>query len=176
VAQAADAAGGEAAVTLRPGLPKDAPALARIHRMARAVALPGLCEPWGEAAVADWLRGTLLAHHRVRVAVVAGSPVAYLGLAHAGASGAEVLHLYVAPGFQGRGIGGRLLVEAIAAAPGGLALFAFERNQAARRFSGRHGFRIADARAASANEEGEPDLRYVRAPHAEPNQTEEREP
>ena len=93
--------------------------------------------------------------------MVAGSPVAYLGLDEARA---EVLHLYVAPGFQGRGIGGRLLAEATAAAPGGLALHAFERNHAARRFYERHGFRAAERRPASANEEGEPDILYVLAP------------
>jgi ribosomal protein S18 acetylase RimI-like enzyme len=52
----------------------------------------------------------------------------------------------------------------MAAAPAGLALHAFERNHAARRFYQRHGFRTADRRAASANEEGEPDIRYVLAP------------
>ena len=121
--------------------------------------------------VAAWLRGRLLARRRVRVAVAAGDPVAYLGL-----DGAEILHLYVAPGFQGRGIGGRLLREAVAAVPDGLALHAFERNHAARRFYERHGFRAAECRPASANEEGEPDIRYVLAPRAEPNLTEEREP
>jgi ribosomal protein S18 acetylase RimI-like enzyme len=64
----------------------------------------------------------------------------------------------------------------MAAAPAGLALHAFERNHAARRFYQRHGFRIADRRAASANEEGEPDLRYVLAPRAMSDLTEEREP
>jgi len=176
VAQADDAGGEAAAVTLRPGLPADAAALTRFHRTAQATALPGLRDPWREAAVAAWLRGTLLggtllARRRVRGAVAVGSPVDYLGL-----DAAELLHPYVAPGFRGRGIGGRLLAEAIVAAPAGLALHAFERNHAARRCHVRHGFRTAERRAASANEEGEPDSRTVRAPRAMSDQTEEREP
>ncbi|WP_431268489.1 GNAT family N-acetyltransferase [Dankookia sp. P2] len=170
MARAADAGGAGAAVTLRPGQPADAPALAQIHRAAREAALPGLREPWGEAAVAAWLRDTLLARHRVWVAVAAGSAIAYLGLA-----GTELLHLYVAPGFQRRGIGGRLLAGAIAAAPGGLALYAFERNHAARRFYERHGFRGAERRPASANEEGSR-TSATSSPHAKSHLSEEREP
>jgi hypothetical protein len=63
VAQADDAGGEAAAVTLRPGLPADAAALTRFHRTAQATALPGLRDPWREAAVAAWLRGTLLGGH-----------------------------------------------------------------------------------------------------------------
>ena len=62
------------------------------------------------------------------------------------------------------------------AARGGLALHAFERNLPARRVHARHGFRAAERRAASANEEGEPDIRHVLAPRATPDLTEEREP
>ncbi|MFC7476791.1 GNAT family N-acetyltransferase [Dankookia sp. GCM10030260] len=172
MARAADAGEGGAAVTLRPGPAAEVAAPARIHCLARAAARPGLREPWGEAAVVARPGDTTLpTHRRVRVAVVAGSPVACLGLDRA-----EVLHLHAAAGFQRRGIGGRLPAEAIAAAPVGLAVPSFERNQAARQLYERHGFRIADRQAASAHEDGEPDLRYVRAPKAAPNQTEEREP
>jgi RimJ/RimL family protein N-acetyltransferase len=81
-------------VTLRPGVPADAPPLARIHRAARAAALPGLWERWSEAEVATWLAAvpkarpggvTVAAEHAT------GAPVGYLAL---DAAGTEVLHLY----------------------------------------------------------------------------------
>lgn len=150
-----------AGVILRPGRAADAPALAAIHRAARALALPGLREPWDEAAVAAWLCDVLLPRHRVRVAEAAGAPSGYLGLDEAAGM---VLHLYVAPAWQGRGMGRALLAEAREAAPGGLALHVFQRNLAARRCHGRQGFRAAEARPASANEEGEPDLLYLLPP------------
>ncbi|MDO9707081.1 bifunctional 2-methylcitrate synthase/citrate synthase [Paracraurococcus lichenis] len=163
--------GGAAEVTLRPGRAADAPALAAIHRAARAQALPRLREPWDEASVAAWLRHVLLARHRVRVAEAAGRPVAYLGLDEAEAM---VLHLYVAPPWQGRGIGRRLMEEAKAACPGGLALHVFQRNLSARRFYERQGFRAAERRPASANEEGEPDIHYVLTPDDRPDERRER--
>jgi ribosomal protein S18 acetylase RimI-like enzyme len=153
-------------VALRPGVPADAPALARIHREARAAAMPGLHEPWTEAQVAAWIAAVLMAPpRRVVVAEAAGEagPVGYLGLDPACG---EVLHLYVEPAWQGRGVGGRLLDAArVAAAPGGLALFCFRRNHAALAFYGRRGFRMtARRRGPAVNEEGEPDVRLAWTP------------
>lgn len=151
-------------IILRPGLAADAPALARIHHAARQQALPGLIEPWSEAEVARWLADVLIARHQVRVAVAAGAgdlPLGYLGF---DAGEGQVLHLYIAPDWQRRGLGSRLIEQAKAASPCGLSLFVFRRNHGARRFYERHGFRATIRREAAANEEGEPDVRYVWTP------------
>ena len=147
------------AVTLRPGVPADAAVLARIHLAARASAQPRFDEPHDEAAVAAWLADVLLSRHDVTVAAAGGVPIGYLGRA-----AAEVLHLYVAPPWQGRGVGGRLLDVAKAAAPAGLYLVVFEANLAARAFYARHGFRAGERRPGTANEEGVPDIRTVWTP------------
>jgi GNAT superfamily N-acetyltransferase len=69
--------------------------------------------------------------------------------------------LYVAPGHLGRGIGRRLLEHARALSPGGLTLYTFQVNERARRFYERNGF-VADWFGdGSANEERQPDVRYV---------------
>ncbi|MFZ4407177.1 MAG: GNAT family N-acetyltransferase [Paracraurococcus sp.] len=155
------AAGGNAGtdVTLRPGCAADAAALARLFLAARASAQPRFAEPHGEAAVAAWLAGVLLARHRVTVAAAGGAAIGYLGR-----DGAAVLHLYVAPAWQRRGVGAALLRQAQAELPAGLALVVFEANHAARAFYARHGFRAGAFRPGTANEEGVPDVRYVWAP------------
>jgi putative acetyltransferase len=75
--------------------------------------------------------------------------------------GGFLSQLYVAPGWQGRGIGSALLAQARAAAVEPLQLWVFARNTAARRFYARHGFAEAERTDGSANEEREPDLRLV---------------
>ncbi|RAI57874.1 GNAT family N-acetyltransferase [Roseicella frigidaeris] len=99
-------------------------------------------------------------HRAAQAAALPGLP------GHPGldAMAGTILHLHVAPPWQGCGIGGRLLAEAEAASPGGLGRHAFRRNLAARRFDERQGFRIAECREASAKEKGEPDIRYVLSP------------
>lgn len=69
-----------------------------------------------------------------------------------------VEHLYVAPGWWRRGLGGVLLGHAMAR-QGVLELWAFEANHAARAFYEAHGF-IAVAATDGDNEEGAPDVRY----------------
>ncbi|TDH62974.1 N-acetyltransferase [Dankookia rubra] len=148
-------------VTLRPGQAADAAALARVFLAARGSAQPRFAEPHGEAAVAAWLEGVLLARHRVTVAAAGGMAIGYLGL---DAAAAEILHLYVSPPWQRQGVGASLLRQARAAMPSGLGLIVFESNHAARAFYERHGFRAGAFRPGTANEEGMPDVRYVWSP------------
>jgi GNAT superfamily N-acetyltransferase len=71
----------------------------------------------------------------------------------------EVDHLYVDPGVQRRGHGGALLAAAKARCPGGLELWAFQRNTPALAFYARHGFTELYRTDGSGNEEREPDVR-----------------
>jgi GNAT superfamily N-acetyltransferase len=75
--------------------------------------------------------------------------------------GAEVDQLYVDPGWQRGGIGSKLLRLAQDRRPGGLALWTFQSNRAARRFYERHGFVAVDWTDGSTNEEHAPDVRYL---------------
>jgi GNAT superfamily N-acetyltransferase len=72
--------------------------------------------------------------------------------------------LYVRPDRLGEGIGRRLLDVARDRSPDGLTLYTFQVNARARRFYERNGF-VADWFGdGSANEEGQPDVRYVWRP------------
>jgi len=112
--------------------------------------------------VRDWIRGTLLSTREVWVAVAPDATV--VGLM---ALGPDMLdQLYLAPGWTGRGIGSRLVALAKAGRPGGLDLYTFHVNTAARRFYERHGFREVARGDGSGNEEGQPDVRYAWRPGA----------
>ena len=72
--------------------------------------------------------------------------------------------LYVSPDRLGQGIGRRLLERAKAITPDGLALFTFQVNDRARRFYERNGFVATWFGDGTANEEGQPDVRYAWRP------------
>lgn len=151
-----------AAVAIRAAAAVDAPSLARIHAAARAAALPGLREAHDERSVAAWLATHLMARHAVRIAAVADRPVGYVGFGRDAVHGPMVMHLYLDPRWQRRGIGSRLLAEAASALGPRLSLFCIARNTGARAFYERHGFRAAATSDGAATEEGEPDILYVR--------------
>ena len=73
-------------------------------------------------------------------------------------------HLYVEPGEQRRGIGTALLEQAKGRLPSGFRLWTFQRNEGARRFYMRHGFRVVELTDGSENEEREPDVLYEWVP------------
>ncbi len=72
----------------------------------------------------------------------------------------ELTHLYVAPEAQNQGIGSALLEHAKAESPDGLYLWVFQKNEGARRFYERHGFRLVELTDGAGNMEREPDARY----------------
>jgi GNAT superfamily N-acetyltransferase len=76
----------------------------------------------------------------------------------------ELDQLYIAPDRLGEGFGRGLLEVAKERSPDGLSLYTFQVNDRARRFYERNGF-VADWLGdGSANEEGQPDVRYVWRP------------
>ncbi|MDB5377229.1 MAG: hypothetical protein JWR00_1675 [Rubritepida sp.] len=152
-----------ARIAVRPATPDDAPDLARINRPARAAAMPWLGEVRSEAEVEAWLRGYLIPRQGV---LCAGGepPLGYISFGEE-EGGWSVHDLYIDPQAQGRGHGTALLrcaMEAAGDAP--LRLRCFARNQAARGFYGRHGFAVEAEGDGTQNEEGEPDILYVRRP------------
>jgi GNAT superfamily N-acetyltransferase len=72
-----------------------------------------------------------------------------------------VEQLYLDPAWTGQGIGSRLLVQATAALRI-VKLHCFQANTGARRFYERHGFRAESFGDGTTNEEGLPDILYVR--------------
>jgi GNAT superfamily N-acetyltransferase len=111
----------------------------------------------GDGQVRLWIRDVLVPTHEVWVAAASDETVvAFMALT------SDMLgHLYVAPGWTGRGIGSCLLALAKAQRPSGLDLFTFQVNTGARRFYERRGFVEIARGDGSGNQEGQPDLRYA---------------
>ena len=73
----------------------------------------------------------------------------------------EVSQLYVSPPAQGQGIGTALLEHAKTVSPERLELWVFQKNEGARRFYERHGFRLVRLTDGADNMEREPDALYA---------------
>ena len=110
--------------------------------------------------VRGWIRETIIGAGGTWVAVDAdGAVVAMMVVARD-----ELDQLYVRPDRLGEGIGRRLLARAKEESPTGLSLYTFQVNERARRFYERNAFVAEWFGDGSANEEGQPDVRYVWRP------------
>jgi ribosomal protein S18 acetylase RimI-like enzyme len=144
-----------AKVVLRPAMSSDAGAIAKIMRAALASFdwVPVMHTPPEDLA---FINGVVLLRHHVTVAEAGGTIAGFIAV-----SGEWVEQLYLGPGWNGRGIGSRLLMEATVGLPV-VKLYCFQSNTGARRFYERHGFRVEALRSGVNNEEGLPDVFYVR--------------
>ena len=140
---------------IRDAAADDAVALARVHGIARATAMPWLPKVHTAEETVAWMAEKVIPHQSVRVAVVAGDSV---GLAAFAAGWLE--QLYVLPEHQNAGIGSLLFNDVCAASGGPFQFWVFQRNAAARRFYERHGCRLIELTDGAANEEREPDALY----------------
>lgn len=114
----------------------------------------------GDDEVRQWISDVLVPTCEVWVATVPGTGV----VAVMALSVDMVEQLYVAPGWTGRGIGGRLIGLAKSRRPDGLDLHTFQVNRGARRFYEGHGFSEVEFGDGSGNEERQPDVRYAWRP------------
>jgi GNAT superfamily N-acetyltransferase len=101
--------------------------------------------------------GHIAGHDEVWVAEEAGRILGFLAI-----DGGKLLaKLYVEPDAQNRGVGAALLDQAKTLCPEGLELWVFQRNEGARRFYERHGFRPVELTDGADNWEKEPDALYA---------------
>ncbi len=101
------------------------------------------------------LGGWFVARDAIWVDERDGRVVGFVGL-----NDGEVTHLYVEPAAQSAGIGTALLEHVKTESAGDLRLWVFQRNDGARRFYERHGFRLVQLTDGAGNMEREPDARY----------------
>jgi len=134
--------------------PDDAARIARLFRAVREACLPYLPRLHTPEEDLGYFSGHVLTSSTVWIAEADGQ---IAGFAAFGAGSLD--HLYVDPQFHRCGIGTALL-DIARSAEDRLELWVFARNQAARRFYERHGFRLVEETDGSGNEEGEPDARY----------------
>jgi GNAT superfamily N-acetyltransferase len=138
---------------LRPAEPADAEEVAEVFLAANQHSLSYLPDLHSDEETRGWIRDTVLPTTTVWVAESEGRVVAFASL-----HGDMLEHLYVHPDFYSRGIGTSLLEKARSFSPGRLRLYTFVRNERARRFYERHGFRAIAF--GSDNEQNEPDVLY----------------
>lgn len=100
----------------------------------------GIVDPHPIAEQREYFLAEVLPRNEVRLAVLDDELVGFVA-----ASTESIAQLYVAAGFQRRGIGAGLLAWAKAQSGGSLWLYTFARNAGARAFYERHGF-VAVAR------------------------------
>ncbi len=100
-------------------------------------------------------------HEEVWLAEEDGRPLGFLAIRRSQQNGREALEkLYVDPEAQNRGVGAALLDQAKALRPEGFVLWVFQKNEGARRFYERHGFRLVELTDGADNMEQEPDALY----------------
>jgi GNAT superfamily N-acetyltransferase len=144
-----------AAIDLRRARPEDADVIAHIHTAARHQAMPYLPDLHTDEETRDWIASMVLPSQQVWVAEREGRVIGVAAL-----EGPTLEQLYVLPEEQGRGVGSALLEKARELSSGGLTLWTFQRNAAARAFYERRGFTAVKFTDGSGNEEQEPDVRY----------------
>ncbi|KAA3451370.1 GNAT family N-acetyltransferase [Mesorhizobium sp. SARCC-RB16n] len=145
----------DAKVALRPAIASDATAIARIMRAAlnSFAWMPVVHTPAEDLA---FIRDIVLPNQQVTVAEAGADIVGFIAV-----NGDWVEQLYLDPAWTGQGIGSRLLMDATATLPI-VKLHCFQSNAGAQRFYERHGFRAEAFGDGTTNEEGLPDILYVR--------------
>jgi GNAT superfamily N-acetyltransferase len=133
----------------------DAGEIAEVHTVAMLEAMPYLPHLHTDDETRAWVAEVVLPRQEVWVAEAGGKVVGVTSL-----EGEMVQQLYILPGYQGIGIGSALLALAKSRRPGGLRLYAFQRNTRARTFYEHRGFTPIAFGDGSGNEEGEPDVLY----------------
>ena len=136
------------------GHPDDADDITAVFLAARRAAMPWLPELHSDEETLAYFARVLAECEVLVVRPRTGRVIGFLAL-----RGDVVDHLYVDPAAQRRGVGSELLAGAQARRPGGLELWAFQRNTPARAFYARHGFTELRRTDGRDNEEREPDVR-----------------
>lgn len=108
----------------------------------------------------EFFRSTVMRENEIWIAVEDATPVAFLAMARA-----QLNYVYVDPPHQNHGLGTLLLNKAKTMFPTGVTLFTHQRNERARVFYERRGFRAVKL-GVSPPPENEPDVEYEWAPRA----------
>jgi GNAT superfamily N-acetyltransferase len=152
------AASGPGSVAIRRAAEADGPSVGDVY-LASFRATYDFPLAHSDDTVRRWIRDTVIADQETWVAEQDARVVGLLVVAPG-----WIEQLYVAPDHLGEGIGRALLDHAKARSPNGLSLYTFQVNARARRFYERNGFTAEWFGDGSANEEGQPDVRYVWTP------------
>jgi ribosomal protein S18 acetylase RimI-like enzyme len=146
----------EPSLRLRPYAPGDLEEIVALWHETKHAAFP-----WSKAQRLWTLesdrarfRDVVAVEHAVWIAEQGGRIAGFLAI-----RGDFVDQLFVRTGLQRRGVGTALLRKAAELSPEGLRLFTFQRNEPARKFYEKHGFRVVKL-GTSPPPESEPDVEY----------------
>jgi ribosomal protein S18 acetylase RimI-like enzyme len=142
----------------------DATAIADVHLDSRREAMPWLPVLHSREDTIAYFTDHVLFHEEVLVAEAHRLVVGFIALQRD-----HIDHLYIAPTYQRRGMGDKLLAMGKELRPDGLTLWTFQRNARARRFYAARNFVASEFTDGSRNEEGEPDVLYTWRPRASSN-------
>lgn len=137
-------------LVVRDATDDDVETVAAIARRSRGHSLPFLPVLHTAAEDVAFFRDVVFPGNTVLLATVGTAAVAFIAY-----GGGWIAHIYVEPGYYGRGIG-RLLLERAKRDDDELQLWCFQENLRALRFYENNGFRIV-RRTDGDNEEGRPD-------------------
>jgi GNAT superfamily N-acetyltransferase len=147
-------------VEIRPARIEEKDVLARIFVRAHDDGMTYI-PPVPEAALPIIANDVFEHNDEIWLAEEEGRPLGFLAIRRSRRDDWEVLErLYVEPEAQNRGVGSALLDQAKALRPDGLVLWVFQKNEGARRFYERHGFRLVRLTDGAENMEREPDALY----------------
>ncbi|WP_419912491.1 N-acetyltransferase family protein [Hoeflea sp.] len=140
-------------VRLRNAVPEDAQHLARIHRSARAAAMPWLPVLHSPEEDIRFFAQQVLPSHSVHIAACGNAIAGFIAVDQD-----WINHLYISPDHWRQGIGTVLLRHAMRGSTV-LRLWTFQRNNAARAFYTGHSFKEVGCTDGADNEERTPDVR-----------------
>lgn len=133
----------------------DAQTCAMIQREANLASLPFLPADPDISGAVEFFSTILLVENEAWIAELDGQPAAYVAF-HPG----WLEHLYVLPGYQGRGIGPALIAKALEDGTP-RELWTFQKNARARKFYEDRGWTLVELTDGQGNREKEPDARYA---------------
>ena len=139
-------------ITIRRAEQADMVEVARVFRISRLDALPYLPDLHTPEEDVEFFSEDVFAKNKVYLALADATICGFIAF-----NEEFVDHLYLLPDSQGKGIGSQLLELAIKDAQS-IKLWAFQRNEAAKRFYTKHGFKVIEETDGAGNEAKEPDV------------------
>ena len=144
-------------ISIRKAIIDDIGEIARLHRLSMRTAMPFLPEIHTPDEDIEYFSKTMFPNTQMTIAQVGSEKTIY---GFSSYSDGWLHHLYVHPDKQGLRIGSSLLNELMAECSA-IDLWAFQRNENARRFYEKHNFVLVEETDGATNEQSEPDVHYA---------------
>jgi len=136
---------------------EDAGAIAEVYLLARKRFLPYAPLARSDNSIREWILQSLIPAGGVTVVELDSCVVGFMSISRDGVSG-WIDQMYLAPAAIGQGIGALLMERAKELLGAPIRIYTFQKNDGARRFYQRHGFREILLSDGALNEERTPDV------------------